>query len=279
MANYTTGINIYDLVQYISVISNTPIAATNSNGCLNTDTVIQFIKEGYQRIVALDGRWPWFQSDYSLTTVEGQRSYRSNFTLTSTTSPTINATCPASGKTLSDIKEIINVVNQDLGGLELIYIDQFKAEQIWNGTSDTPGQPVYWSLWGGGLNIWPKPDDAYSFTIRGYRVPDLSWLNDYNNPQSTNYVDLDQEFHLMLVNFVMMRVFQYQEDPEMAAVYQRHFQEGVAIAKDNITAPNSNQPLVLSGGLQLERTYWNRNGFGFALLPGGPGNYGYGVGL
>jgi hypothetical protein len=105
--------------------------------------------------------------------------------------------------------------------------------------------------------------------MRGYREPSLEWLNQ-GDANSTYLVDLNQEFHLMLVNFVMMRLFQFQEDPEMAAVYQRHFQEGVAIAKDNITAPNSNQPVILSGGLQTYPGYWWNTSPGILVRPGTP---------
>ncbi len=106
--------------------------------------------------------------------------------------------------------------------------------------------------------------------MRGYRVPSLTWLDNLGS-SSTDYVDLDTEFHMMLVNFVMMRIFQYQEDPEMAAVYQRHFQEGVAIAQQNLSAPNANQPLIMSGGLQLTPYgYWWNNTPGITVLPGSP---------
>jgi len=79
----------------------------------------------------------------------------------------------------------------------------------------------------------------------------------------------------MLVNFVMMRIFQYQEDPEMAALYQRHFQEGVAIAQQNLSAPNINQPLIMSGGLLLNgpenRAYRGVYGqAGIFVQPGSP---------
>jgi len=107
--------------------------------------------------------------------------------------------------------------------------------------------------------------------MRAYREPSLAWLEDANGgANATTYVDLNQEFHMMLVNFVMMRIFQFQEDPEMAAVYQRHFQEGVAIAKDNLTAPNSNQPVVLSGGLQTNPAYWWGTGPRILVRPGTP---------
>jgi hypothetical protein len=272
MPNFATGINRFYLLDYLENISQLSIGNDLDVDDISQDLVIQFIKEGYQRIISLDGRWPWLQSVYTFSTVANQRSYSTGFTLTSTNSTAI--TVPQTNQSLPQIREVINLVNNTNAGNELIYIDQFKAEAIWNGTSDQPNIPTYWSLWSGQINLWPKPLQVYDITIRAYREPNLEWLNE-GDANSTAFVDLNQEFHMMLVNFVMMRIFQFQEDPEMAAVYQRHFQEGVAIAKDNITAPNSNQPILLSGGLQLNgaaNVAYGRGGWGPGILvsPGSP---------
>jgi hypothetical protein len=274
MPSFATGINRYYLIEYLENISDLEISNDPNEADINQNLVIQFIKEGYQRIIALDGRWPWLQSVWTFNTVNTQRGYSTGFTLTNTSSTAI--TVPQANQTLNDIREVINLVNNTNGGNELIYIDQFKAEQIWCGTDDQPDIPAYWSLWGGQINLWPKPNDVYAITMRGYREPSLAWLEDVNGAAgSTVYVDLNQEFHMMLVNFVMMRIFQFQEDPEMAAVYQRHFQEGVAIAKDNLTAPNSNQPVILSGGLQTNPAYWWSVGPGIMVRPGSPNPLGW----
>jgi len=273
-AALTTGINTYYLIQYLEDISELDIGIGDEVD-INQTLVLQFIKEGYQRVISLYDRWPWFQSIYTFNTVNNQRGYSTGFTLTNTTSTAIAT--PAAGRTFSDIAQIINVVNNTNGGNELVYIDQFKAESIWVGTSDQSDIPAYWSLWAGQVNLWPKPNDVYAITMRGYRVPSLAWLDNLG-ANSTEYVDLDTEFHMMLINFVMMRIFQYQEDPEMAAVYQRHFQEGVAIAQQNIAAPNSNQPLIMSGGLLLNGAANTAYGYGygpaFNVIPGSPNPFG-----
>ena len=273
-AALTTGINTYYLIQYLEDISELDIGIGDEVD-INQTLVLQFIKEGYQRVISLYDRWPWFQSIYTFNTVNNQRGYSTGFTLTNTSSTAI--TTPAAGRSFSDIAQIINLVNNTNGGNELIYIDQFKAESIWVGTSDQSDIPAYWSLWAGQVNLWPKPNDVYAITMRGYRVPSLAWLDNLG-ANSIEYVDLDTEFHMMLINFVMMRIFQYQEDPEMAAVYQRHFQEGVAIAQQNLAAPNSNQPLIMSGGLLLNGAANTAYGYGygpaFSVIPGSPSPFG-----
>jgi hypothetical protein len=65
----------------------------------------------------------------------------------------------------------------------------------------------------------------------------------------------------------MSRIFQFQEDPEMAAVYNRQFEQEVALVQGNLTAPNNNQPLIMSGGLQLpfDLGYYGNS---IAIMPG-----------
>ena len=273
----TTGLNAYYLIELIENLSQLQIGYNVDIDDVNQDLVLQFIKEGYQRIVSLDTRWPWFQSTYSFDTVNNTRTYSAGFDLTATYSPYI-AVFPAASATtinISEIREVISCTNNTDAGNELIYIDQFKAESIWVGTNDQADIPSYWSLWGNQINFWPKPNGVYNITTRGYRQADLTWLTESNNAASTDYVDLDPEFHMMLVNFVLARTFQFQEDPEMASVYMQHYNAGVTIAKANITAPNSNQPLIMSGGLLLNGAANTNYGFGYGqagilVQPGTP---------
>jgi len=266
----TTGLNSYYLIQLIESLSQLQIGYDENTDDINQDLVLQFIKEGYQRIVSLDGRFPWFQASYQTATIEDQRDYLTNFVLTQTYSPYI--TTPVANLTTQVIKEIINVVSvqgeDDTAGMgvELVYLDNFKAQQIWNGTNDQAGIPAYWTLWNNGLRLYPKPDGVYTIDILGYRQPSMAWLTDSNNSESTEYVDLDSEFHMILVNFTLARIFQFQEDPEMANVYMQHYNAGVTIARAGLTAPNNNQPLIMSGGLQLNGS--QNTAYGYSYGPG-----------
>ena len=270
----TTGLNSFYLIQLIESLSQLEIGYNPDVDDINQDLVLQFIKEGYQRIVALDSRLPWFQTSYQIQTLEDIRDYGTNFVLVSTWSPYI--TTPQANLTTANIREIINVVSvqgedETAGyGLELIYLDNFKAQQIWNGTTDQSNIPAYWTLWNNSLRLYPKPNGVYTLNILGYRQPDYSWLTDSNNSESVQYVDIDNEFHMMLVNFTLARIFQFQEDSEMANVYMKHFDTGVSLAKANLTSPNNNQPIILSGGLQLSGTYLSGSFAGIQVLPGSP---------
>lgn len=246
----------------------------------------QFIEEGYRQIVAVETRWPWFQQTLNFYTTNNLHKYNglgapsgsgiesaSNFTA-------IDPTAGSPGVVdYNDFQQVISLTNESNSGNKLIYIDHFRAEQIWSGTNDIANIPQYYSIWGQYIHLWPKPNNAgddgtamgnvdangvaipiqpkygtfdtdrdsgrYYISMRVYRQPTFEWLTNTNLD-----VDLNDEFHMMLCNYVMARIFQFQEDPEMAQVYMNHFEKGVAIARGSLTAPNANQQVILSGGLQ-----------------------------
>ena len=248
------NLTLAQMRSFVSQLSELSIG-TGANDDITTDLVNGFIKEGFQKIYVLSNRYPYYQSTLSFTTVNTVHGY-STFTQTL---PSVVS------KTLTDMAQIISVVNTTNTGNSLIYLDQFKAESIWVGTNDVTGIPVYFTIWANQINLWPAPNDIYVMSIRGYRRPSLTWLQDEN----TN-IDMSPDFQLPLVNYVMSRIFQYQEDPEMANTYMRNYEQEVALVQQNLTAPNSNQPMIMSGGLQLPYRYdFSNNGY-MQVLPHSP---------
>ena len=235
----------------------------DENDDISTDLVDGFIKEGFQKIVALSQRYPYYQATYGFSTIENQRGY-SNFGRILPSVTSVNIT---------DIQQIIAVVNNTNNGNAMVYLDQARCESIWVGTSDQADIPAYFSIWANQLNLWPKPNDIYSITIRGYRVPSLTWLSDENLS-----IDIDPQMQLPLINYVMARIFQFQEDPEMAREYMSSFEKAVAIIQGQLTAPSSNRQLIMSGGLQLTPyDWWWSDTPNLRVLPGNP--YPLGVAL
>jgi hypothetical protein len=240
----------------------------DENDDISTDLVNGFIKEGFQKVVALSTRWPYYQTTYGFGVIENVRSYTS-FIQTQPT-PIGNVS-----KAITDISQIIAVVNSDPNyqGNALVYIDQAKAESLWVGAQDQQGIPAYFSIWADQVNLWPKPDNNYSFTLRGFRNPSLEWMQDEGLA-----IDISPQLQLPLINYVMARIFQFQEDPEMANEYMRSFERAIAIIQGNLTAPSSNRQLIMSGGLQLTPyDWWWSDAPNLRVLPGAP--YPLGVAL
>ena len=191
-----------------------------------SDAVIdQFAREGFQRIYALERRWPILQETYTFNTVANQREY------------TIS--------TIGDIREIISVVDTSTQGARLTLIDYNDAESIWLGNLDVASRPYFYSFWDKKIQLWAKPDIVYPMTVRAFRNPVYTWLTDINET-----IDLDEFFHAILPYFVLARVYQRQEDSDLSNMYLKSFEEGVGIARRDLMKASSAQPVIMSGGKQ-----------------------------
>ena len=191
-----------------------------------SDAVIdQFAREGFQRIYALERRWPILQETYTFNTVANQREY------------TIS--------TIGDIREIISVVDTSTQGARLTLIDYNDAESIWLGNLDVASRPYFYSFWDKKIQLWAKPDIVYPMTVRAFRNPVYTWLTNVNET-----IDLDEFFHAILPYFVLARVYQRQEDSDLSNMYLKSFEEGVGIARRDLMKASSAQPVIMSGGKQ-----------------------------
>lgn len=190
------------------------------------DSIVdQFAREGFQRIYALERRWPILQESYTFNTVPNQREY------------TIS--------TIGDIREIISVVDTSTQGARLNLIDYNEAEGIWLGNLDVASRPYFYSFWDKKLQLWAKPDIVYPMTVRAFRNPVYTWLSN-----AEEAIDLDEWFHAILPYFIIARVYQRQEDSDLSAMHMRSFDEGVAFARRDLMKASSAQPVVMSGGKQ-----------------------------
>ena len=184
-----------------------------------------FVKEAFQRIIVLERRWPKYQETYTFNTVVNQRPY------------TI--------ATIGDIREVISLVDTSTSGSRLTMIPYDNAEEIWLGNTDVASRPYFYALWDSALHLYAKPDAVYSITVRAYRNPLYTWLTTITDP-----IDCDEWFHILLVYFVLSRVYQRQEDPELSQMYLKSFEEGVAMARRDLMKTPSARPMLLSGGRQ-----------------------------
>ncbi len=184
-----------------------------------------FVKEAFQRIIVLERRWPKYQETYTFNTVVNQRPY------------TI--------ATIGDIREVISLVDTTTSGSRLTMIPYDNAEEIWLGNTDVASRPYFYALWDGQLHLYAKPDAVYPITVRAYRNPVYTWLTSI-----TQAIDCDEWFHILLVYFVLSRVYQRQEDPDLSQMYLKSFEEGVAMARRDLMKTPSARPMLLSGGRQ-----------------------------
>lgn len=190
---------------------------------LPNDLLDMYAKDGYERMIALERRWPFFQKSYSLSTVANQRDYA------------------ISSIGTGDALEITSIVDTTSGGQRLTLIAHEDAEAVWVGSSDNPRRPLHFSLWEGKIHIWPKPDAVYTLSLRGYRKP-VDWT-----ANTTTEIDADSRLHQAVVYYTVAQVYQLQEDIELASFYRNSFDEAVRLVAGDIMRPSSHRPLVFSG--------------------------------
>lgn len=190
-----------------------------------SDTLLNmYIKDGFDRIIALERRWPFYQKTFTMNTVDDQRSYYIT--------------------TIGDgnLREITSIVDTSTIGNRLEYISYDDAESVWVGSYDQSSRPLYFTFWQDQVHLWPKPDTIYPLTIRGYRKP-----NDWSDTDVTE-VDADERLHQCLVYYGVAQVYQLQEDVELASFYRKSFDESVRLTVEDLMRPSSQRPLAVSDG-------------------------------
>ncbi len=194
----------------------------------------QYMKDGFQRIINLERRWPFLQETYTMNTVINQREY------------------PISGIGSGDLREVVSMVDNSTSGNRLTLTSTDYAEAMWNGSLDIPSRPLNYTLWGDTISLYPKPDTVYPITVRGYRQP--SYTRVTNN---TLEIDCDDRFHLAIAYYAISQSYKRQEDNEMSAMYKQSFDEAVALARREIMRPDSHRPMVMSkGSTRFSEKFW-----------------------
>jgi hypothetical protein len=191
-----------------------------------------YIRDGYYRILDIEKRWTFLEKSFTFNTVAEQRAY------------------PISAFTADPMSQIVSIVDNTGIGLRLDMVSHDEAENTYVGAYDTSGDPLFYSIWNGNIHLFPKPNNARTLTVRGYREP-IDWVTNGGN------VDASANLHFALVYYACSRVYQRLEDVAMADVYKRSFDEGVMLAVKSVMTPNSHANLVLSAGRTTGRPTFN----------------------
>lgn len=84
------------------------------------------------------------------------------------------------------------------------------------------GAPQFWYEWAGDITFWPKPGQAYSMLIRYTAEPtDVT-------TSTGDLLSVPDECFTDVCNYVLMRAYEMDENPEMMAVKQAEYSTSVA---------------------------------------------------
>lgn len=196
--------------------------------------VVQFIRDGFDRIINLERRWPFYETTYTLNTTAGQRDY------------------PISSIGSGDLREVVSILDNSSAGNRLNIVSLDEAEAVWHGAFDVPTRPLLYAEWGESIKLYPKPDTVYPLTIRGYRKPGYAWATN-----TTLSPDLDERFHTALAYYAISQAYKRQEDSEMTQMYKQSFDEAVSLARTEIMRTPSHRPMIMSrGAVRPSSKYW-----------------------
>ena len=189
-----------------------------------------YISEAYIRMMSMENRWPFLESRWVVAKMGG------------TPDITLPADCDPAG--------IFSVIDDGDGngaarGMRLTEVSNEQAEDNFSQIALTT-MPVYFSIWGGVLRIWPDSDVDRSLRVRGYRYPS-NWVLQGAGAE----VDADPRLHILLAHYAIALSYAQQEDEVLEDVYMKRFQAGFAAARNAICNPRHNRPMIYAGGLPL----------------------------
>jgi hypothetical protein len=207
--------------------------------------VVQFIRDGFDRIINLERRWPFYETTYTLNTTAGQRDYP----ISSIGAGEFNeALTPPK----TALREVVSILDNSSSGNRLNIVSLDEAEAVWHGAFDVPTRPLLYAEWGESIKLYPKPDTVYPLTIRGYRKPSYTWAT-----ITSQAPDLDERFHTALAYYAISQAYKRQEDSEMTQMYKQSFDEAVSLAKTEIMRTPSHRPMIMSrGAVRPSSKYW-----------------------
>jgi hypothetical protein len=201
---------------------------------LPTSLIRSYMRDGFNRIINLERRWPFYEVQTTLNTVANQRDY------------------PVSSLAGNTFREVTSILDNSAVGNKLAIIALDEAESVWHGSFDTPTRPLFYAEWGETIKLYPKPDTVYPLIIRGYRKPTYGWVTDPDLEP-----DLDYRFHDAIAYYAVSQAYRRQEDNEMAGVYKQSFDEAVFLARKEVMRPSSHRPMIMSRGtVRPSYKYW-----------------------
>ena len=180
-----------------------------------------FIRDGYNRIIDLERRWPFLEVSFEMTVTAGQRKY------------------DVDDFSVHNIREIASIVDPSNHRLTMISLDE--AEQDYLGVQDAAGRPMFVAYWGGEMYFFPTPAENYTFQVRAYREAE-DWVTAGTAPDGV------EAFDLALVDYAVSRSYKMQEAFQPAQEFERSFNDTVAFARRDVMKADSYAPVRLSSG-------------------------------
>ena len=197
---------------------------TETDSATLTDTEIDgWLQEAYNRTIAAENDWPFFEKVWSLTQTTGD----------------VTIAMPTDAKA----NGVVSLVDlQETWPRRLFQVPYEQAETIFLDTAASGLSPLQYSIWGDVIYLWPAAafDDDRSYRLRGWRQP-ADWIADGASAEP----DCDSRLHLALANYAIALAYIQQEDAELEQVYMMRWQKDVEMARQVIMEVAQHRPLMM----------------------------------
>lgn len=186
---------------------------------LPTSMIDRWAEEGWTRVYRHVKRWPHYEDTATVSTVSGTKAYA------------------------NPLAHIESMYGPE--GL-MSWMEHSEAKRYWDayGTEATDAAPQAWSKRGSDIYLWPTPDSTYTLTVEGHRSP-----NAFTSGGAGSEPDLPEDFHQLVLGWVMHRCYQHQDDFEGAQLELAEFDQMLSI----LTAHEVQAPTALPVALGRNR--------------------------
>ncbi|HEU0069380.1 MAG TPA: hypothetical protein VFQ26_09015, partial [Nitrospiraceae bacterium] len=109
-----------------------------------------YLQEGFLRTISMENRWPFYETRWNVAALDE------------------NIALPVD----ADPAGVTSLVDQT-NGYRLMQVAYELAEDSFVGMWSTTSNPMYYSIYGGAIILWPAPldDFARDYALRGQRLP------------------------------------------------------------------------------------------------------------
>lgn len=196
-------------------------------------TIDRYLQEAFDRTIALNNAWPFFQKTWQITQAEGATTM----------------TLPSD----ANYSELIGLYNPN--GWRTEFMTHSEAREIYGALTVTRVGYSRFSVWDDTIYLWPAvaADSATVWELVGHRRP-TDWIA--SGPSAEP--DCDARLHQPFAHYAVALAYAQQEDEQLEATYMKRYSADVLAARDAIMKPASDRPLIM--GPHRYRRVGNRRG-------------------
>ncbi len=188
---------------------------------LSTASVDAFLQEAFNRTIAMENQWPFFEKTWVLT----QPAEEYKITLPGDTNP------PA----------FTGLYDDNYQGREIELMAHNVARGLYAGL--IPAGTFYnnYSVWANQIHLWPQQTftEDRTWTLTGFRLAS-DWLA--GGPDGSP--DCDERLHRPLAHYAIALAYSQQEDEQLEASYMKRYEIDVQAARSAIMEPSQDRPLI-----------------------------------